>query len=162
MMFIVLFVLVVFAGLFIYFRISDGCFDWDNTKICLFVAAMCALLGLMISMLIGAVLINNRDNCDYDYTKYDIVKTDDSAIEYVVVDNDKCDTEYTFSYINEDDELDLAQLKSNISVVYDKDCKPTLTRQHISLKDKYSFWFINWQYDDYTLLLPSHDSVLVN
>jgi hypothetical protein len=161
-MFILLFAVVVFAIFFIGYRISDGCFDWDNTKICLFIAGMSALLALMISMLVGAALIEYQDNCDFNYTKYDIVKTDDSAIEYVVVDNDKCHAKYTFSYINEDDELDLAQLKSNVSVVYDKDCKPTLTRQHISLKDKYSFWFINWQYDDYTLLLPSHDSVLVN
>lgn len=161
-MFILLFAVVVFAIFFIGYRISDGCFSWCNTKICLFIAGMSALLALMISMLVGAALIEYQDNCDFNYTKYDIVKTDDSAIEYVVVDNDKCHAKYTFSYINEDDEIDLAQLKSNVSVVYDKDCKPTLTRQHISLKDKYSFWFINWQYDDYTLLLPSHDSVLVN
>lgn len=162
MMFIILFVLLSFVLCLIYCKIDDGEIDSDAVKFSAFMAVVCALLSLLLSMVIGAAIISNRDNCDIEYTEYEVVKTDDAMSTYVIINDTGDGAEYTFTYINEDEMPDTARLNKHVNIVYQKDAKPTCIRKHTSLKSNYSFWFVNWQGDEYTLVLPTRDCVAVD
>lgn len=161
-MFIILFALLSFALCLIYFKIEDGEIDSDIVKGSAGIAMLCALLALLLSMIIGAAIISNRDNCDIEYTEYEVVKTDDVMSTYVIINDTGDGAEYTFTYINEDEMLDTARFNKHVNIVYQKDAKPTCIRKHTSLKSNYSFWFVNWQSNEYTLVLPTRDCVAVD
>lgn len=161
-MFVLCVTLTVFVGLFILFRALDGRIELQNVLFSILIAAMSAILALLMSLLIGGLLSGDQDNCDIEYSEYKIVKSDNTATEYVVIDNDKNGAEYTFTYINDSGDLDVAHLSNRIKVVYEKDVEPKYIIKHSDLKGQYDFWFINWKTDEYTIILPSHDSIIVN
>ena len=161
-MFIILFALLSFALCLIFAKIEDGEIDSDAVTFSVSITVMCALLALLLSMTIGAAIMSNRDNCDIEYTEYEVVKTDDAMSTYVIINDTGDGAEYTFTYINEDEALDTAHLDKHVNIVYQKDAKPTCIRKHTSLKSNYSFWFVNWQGNEYTLVLPTRDCVAVD
>lgn len=161
-MFIILFALLSFALCLIFVKIEDGEIDSDAIKGSAVIAMLCALLALILSMIIGAAIISNRDNCDIEYTEYEVIKTDDAMSTYVIINDTGDGAEYTFTYINEDEMPDTAHLNKHVDIVYQKDAKPTCIRKHTSLKSNYSFWFVNWLNNEYTLVLPTRDCVAVD
>ena len=162
-MIVVVVTIAALVGFLIHIKVSYGGIDFGDVGFSACMAATFGVLAFIVSMIVGAIMINDKDKCNIEYTEYAIVQQDDTSQTYVTIcsANDG-KTQHTFTYINEDNKLDVAVLHKNINVVYKKEVKPTCVHKLTNLKPEYGFWFFNWQSSEYTLTLPSRDCVSAN